>query len=150
MKEKVFVLLILMISILLGMLTGFRLNQNISLEENQSELKIVSFTTDKDSYLEGDSIEMVLVVYSPSNKEAYVNVSGIKSRYGYYISIGRNVNLTAGENALRFSSRAPYCSSCTGVDPGKHTIIASIIQNDKIVAIASKDIKNREKVKAWK
>jgi hypothetical protein len=141
MKEEVFVLLILMISILLGILTGFRLNQNISLEENQSESKIVSFTTDKDSYLEGDSIEMVLVVYSPSNKEAYVNVSGIKSRYGYYISIGRNVNLTTGENALRFSSRVPYCSSCTGVDPGKHTIIASIIQNDKTVATASKDIK---------
>ena len=140
MKEKAFVLIFLTISVLLGMLTGFRLNQSISPEENRSGSKIVSFTTDKDSYLEGDAIEMVLVVYSPSDKEAYANVSGIKSRYGYYISIGRNVNLTAGENTLRFSSRAPYCSSCTGIDPGKHTIIASIIQDDKVVVTATKDI----------
>jgi len=140
MKEKAFVLLFLTISILLGMLTGFRLNQSISTEGNCSGTKIVSFTTDKDRYLEGDSIEMVLVVYSPTDVKAYVNVSGIKSRYGYYISVGKNVSLKAGENTLIFSSHAPYCSSCTGIDPGKHIIAVSVIQEDKVVASAAKEI----------
>jgi len=139
MTEKVFVVALLMVAIVLGMLIGLNVNQKLYLE-NKGEMS-VSLSTDKDSYKEGDPIEVSVFVYSTTSAEVVVNVSGITSRFGHnYISLEKNASLKPGRNEINFSSRAPYCSSCAGIYPGTYSIAVSILKESEIIATATKNI----------
>jgi hypothetical protein len=116
----------------------FFFNQTINEKQADNELKIF---TDKESYKQGEEIRINVSFFSSQELEGVqVKVSGIKGRYGDYISLEKTLNLKKGENVIEFLSRAPYCSSCTGVSPGNHEITAKIIFNDTVLASVSKSI----------
>ncbi len=113
-------------------------NQTTNEEKAENELKIF---TDKEIYKQGEEIRINVSFFSPQELESVqIKVSGIKARYGDYISLEKTLNLKKGENVIEFLSRVPYCSSCTGVSPGEHEIKVEIIFNDTVLASASKNI----------
>lgn len=113
-------------------------NSTVNETENQTQLKIF---TDKESYKQGEEIRVNVSFFSSQDlSNVEIKVSGIKSRYGDYISLNKIVDLKKGENIFEFSSRAPYCSTCTGVSPGEHELNAYVIYNSTTLASTSKNI----------
>jgi hypothetical protein len=113
-------------------------NQTVNKKQAENELKIF---TDKESYKQGEEIRINVSFFSSQELEnVQIKVSGIKGRYGDYISLEKTLNLKKGENLIEFLSRAPYCSSCTGISPGVHEVTAKIIFNNTVLAYASKSI----------
>ena len=115
-------------------------NKTLIKEVEESENRVEIFTN-KESYRQGEEIYIKISFFSKADLEkSEIKVSGIKARYGNYISLSKVVDIKKGENIIEFSSRAPYCSSCTGVNPGLHEIEAQIFYNNTLIASASKNI----------
>ena len=145
-----FAIALLIIIIPLGLMIGFNtMNKSAYLHEvnDSSEIKIISLSTDKENYHEGESIEIEVLVYTSANVEnAKVTFSGITNNFGHdYLSEEKIVNFTSGKNKITFSSHMPYCSSCTGISYGTYKITANVIQENRTITIASKNIKIEEK-----
>jgi len=147
--KQIIVIILLVIAILSGLMVGFNItNKNVDLYEanDSTGIKIISLSTDKEDYHEGDSIEIEVLVYSPVDIEnTKVTVSGITNSFGHdYLSEEKTVNFTSGENKITFPSHMPYCSSCTGISYGTYKITANVIQEDKTITTDSKNIKIEE------
>ena len=127
--------------LLLIFFSVYFLNKNPSNQEVGEENKLEIFT-DKESYKQGEEIKINVSFFSSQDLlNVEIKVSGIKTRYGDYLSLDKIANLKKGENIIEFSSRAPYCSACTGVSPGEHEITSKVIYNDTVLASASKTIR---------
>lgn len=94
---------------------------------------IISLGTDKDAYHMGESMEILLSVYSPQYVSGcVVEVSGLKGVQGEtLLYFNETVNLTRGENNLTFSYKLPACSCVLGY--GVYLINASLIHDGECV-----------------
>lgn len=106
------------------------------------EIKIVSFSTDKDVYSARENMSVFLSVYSLEDvSNVRIEVSGVKSTKGvYYISFSNETNLIAGLNNVTFNRTLPSCSKCAGIAEGTYIINASVTYGGEEVATAAHSI----------
>ena len=94
----------------------------------KNELKIISFTTDKELYHSNEPMNITLEI-SSSNKidNVTVKVFGIKDRRNNHrINSLEIVNLNSGINTFTYSYTTPSCYGCAGISTGEHDITAIV------------------------
>jgi len=106
------------------------------------DVKIVRFTTDKNTYSSYEALKADVVIKSGAEiNEASVRLVGIKP-YGYaYVDESKVVRLSRGENKIAFSAKTPACTSgCGGVYPGQYKISVEVMVGNDIVASSEREI----------
>lgn len=103
-------------------------NMNFPITSEKNELKIISFTIDKEVYHSNEPMNISLEIYS-SNKIDNVTIKlfGIKDRRdNYRFNREEIVNLNSGENTFLYSFTTPACYGCARINPGIHEITSMI------------------------
>lgn len=110
--------------------------------KNTSREIQVSLSIDEESYQQGEKVSLNVSVFSQGQLEnVSIVLSGIQTRFGRdYINLEKTINLKPGENLVEFSFNMPYCSSCSGVSPGKHEILVKVVYGNETIGLANKTI----------
>ncbi|MEM5879139.1 MAG: hypothetical protein QXU74_01460 [Candidatus Aenigmatarchaeota archaeon] len=116
--------------------------KKFGLYQETSEIEILNFTTDKNTYSSYEDMKISLLIKSSKDLEnVTIRVWGIKPRNYAYINDSKIVNLKEGENEITFTEKTPYCTSgCGGVYPGPYDLNAEVWINGKSVANSTKTI----------
>ena len=139
-NEKVVILLLVVAVVGIGLLTGLRIRE-WNYDVLTKEVKVISFSTNKDSYEEGETAVIEAVIYSSERRDVVVKVHGIKSNYGReYLTFENATTLMRGENRISFSYTLPYCNRCAGLPPGIYSLSLELLENNTTIGMATKTI----------
>gem|GEM_PF-3009325 len=88
----------------------------------------MSLSTDKDAYGEGDNVMLTINVSAPEAiNNATIKFFGIKNKIGgWTVKRTEIMTLAQGPNSIETKTNMPYCSKCSGVTPGNHSIWAAV------------------------
>ena len=115
----VFAMLILGLVIAQPKITDFLLSK-----DPNTELDILSFSTDKKTYHSKERMNVTIVIKSSDILEnVSVKVYGIKDRHGNYrLNAEKSINLSKGINTIPFTYTTPSCYGCAGINPGSYRL----------------------------
>ena len=125
--------IIVILTITIGLFILFTQNIEFNpVKSSSSELRIISFATDKQDYHSNEKMNIILEIYASNDVENVdVKVFGIKDRKGNYrLNNDEKRNLTSGTNSITFSYTTPSCYGCAGINPGLHEITSLVSYND--------------------
>lgn len=107
---------------------------------------VLSLYTDKNEYIGGENMNLTILILSdkPLGKVS-ANIYGFNSRYGGHYLVNRYINYTdmIEFNVLEkifiksFQIYVPSCSPCTGVYPGLHYIVCTIVIKNSNVSLTA-------------
>ncbi len=118
-------------------IAGCSNQNNFAYEFNENvEVEIISFESDKESYGSNEKINFNANVISSSDIDNIkLEVNGIKPYNKNYIQVAKIHNLTKGDNNIKFSAKTPSCTSgCGGVRPGSYDINIEVFSGDELMA----------------
>ncbi|MDY6931017.1 MAG: hypothetical protein SVJ22_03770 [Halobacteriota archaeon] len=92
-------------------------------------------TSDRKTYYPNDLMTIILSIESSRDLDGVkITVEGIKDNRGLNkISKSYEKNLSEGINNITVEYITPYCSKCTGIDPGVYFINATVAYEDIIL-----------------
>ncbi|MDY6866166.1 MAG: hypothetical protein SVY15_09400 [Halobacteriota archaeon] len=95
----------------------------------------VRITPDKEIYYPSDTMTIILSIESPRDLDGVkISVEGIQDSRGLNkISKTYEKNLSEGINNITIEYITPYCSKCTGIDPGVYFINATVAYEDVLI-----------------
>lgn len=107
-----------------------------------SSKQIFDFTIDKKSYSFGDTIKLKINFNNFTVGENIgLKVRGLKASNGLFkINKSRQVEIKNIPYQIIYNVKVPYCSKCSGIKKGEHSLEVAIVKNGKIIESKSKSI----------
>ncbi|MFT4303985.1 MAG: hypothetical protein ACMXYG_05435 [Candidatus Woesearchaeota archaeon] len=101
-----------------------------------NQIEIIEFKSDKEVYSSREDIKFTLIFNSNiENKELSLNINGIRPINYEYIKLFQIYKLKLGRNEVKMTGTAPYCTTgCGGVTPGAYEIIATLKDEEMVIA----------------
>ncbi|MEA2088579.1 MAG: hypothetical protein U9O55_01925 [Patescibacteria group bacterium] len=101
-----------------------------------------NFKIDKKSYSFGDTIKLKIDFNNFAVGENIgLRVKGIKAKNGLFkINKSRQVEIKGNPYQIIYNVKVPYCSKCSGIGKGKHSLEVAIIKNGKIIESKNENI----------
>lgn len=108
-------------------------------KDGHEGITIISFQTDKKTYLSYEEVIISAVIDSPEKIDGLnLRVYGIRPYSYNYLDQHKDVDLAAGKNQVILSAKTPYCTSgCGGVYPGPYSLTLDLSKGDHLIASSS-------------
>ena len=108
----------------------------------------VKTTAERTELVEGETLTFDVAISSQENfPNAQLQISGIKSSSGFdALSSTKPVNLEEDKTTTEsFALPLPYCTSCSGVSEGSHTVYINIVSGQILIGKNQFDIVLKKK-----
>lgn len=94
---------------------------------------VLVIAIENETYHSGEMMHVNVTVFAESElSDVELTVSGLTNKLGRdKIREVRYVNLSPGENEIPFTFTTPSCTGCAKLDPGIHSVTATLVMNSR-------------------